>query len=586
MGAGADGKLLDWPECKAIADTIRSFATEQLLMLWQQQKARDGDPLLWGDEVEGWLVQSDYAHMCVSPCLRADELIPALTEAAKKDLGDHPPQFHQEAANFDIEHTPGKPFKDSLADFLALESHLKARRRFIRSHLRESQDYLTMTLFPRLGAREGPNVSFDRPSNGVQRSQYLADDLLSPHTRYQKFSANLRQRRGSRMALNVAIFRDSLTPWPFRDPTVNYDLSDWPEDADVTPETVKENCIYGDSMLFGGACCALQVTLQAKNVDEARRLHDQLLALSPILLALTAATPMCKGYLADTDTRWFQIEQSVDDRTLEERGTGGRTPLKPRAASNSTYISTDKTLQPEYLARDLPVNQSVKRRLLEGGMDELLATHFAWLFVRDPFIIFEEDTAALNPAETVHFDSLQTTNWQTVRFKPPPAPSTPAHGSGWRVELRVMEAQSSDRENASFVLFVVLLARVIAHVSEVNFCVPISNIDENMSLADKRDAVLHGKFHFRMQDRMGRFSVDEIVNGHLLPLVRRYLISRSDIEDWSGLEPYLEIVKQRASGALRTNARWQRDFVRSHPEYKQDSVVSERIAYDLLMATR
>ena len=32
-----------------------------------------------------------------------------------------------------------------------------------------------------------------------------------------------------------------------------------------------------------------------------------------------------------------------------------------------------------------------------------------------------------------------------------------------------------------------------------------------------------------------------------------------------------------------TMAQWMRSFVLSHPEYKQDSVVSERINYDLMM---
>lgn len=37
-----------------------------------------------------------------------------------------------------------------------------------------------------------------------------------------------------------------------------------------------------------------------------------------------------------------------------------------------------------------------------------------------------------------------------------------------------------------------------------------------------------------------------------------------------------------AAGELKTTACWIRDFVAAHPEYNKDSVVSERIAYDLL----
>lgn len=37
-------------------------------------------------------------------------------------------------------------------------------------------------------------------------------------------------------------------------------------------------------------------------------------------------------------------------------------------------------------------------------------------------------------------------------------------------------------------------------------------------------------------------------------------------------------------GSLRTAASWIRNFVRSHPAYKFDSVVSEEINYDLMVA--
>ena len=37
-------------------------------------------------------------------------------------------------------------------------------------------------------------------------------------------------------------------------------------------------------------------------------------------------------------------------------------------------------------------------------------------------------------------------------------------------------------------------------------------------------------------------------------------------------------------GDLQTPATWMRDFVRSHPSYKFDSVVSQEINYDLLKA--
>ena len=39
-----------------------------------------------------------------------------------------------------------------------------------------------------------------------------------------------------------------------------------------------------------------------------------------VKLALTAASPLWRGYIADVDARWNVIAGSVDDRTEEERG--------------------------------------------------------------------------------------------------------------------------------------------------------------------------------------------------------------------------------------------------------------------------
>jgi glutamate--cysteine ligase catalytic subunit len=90
-------------------------------------------------------------------------------------------------------------------------------------------------------------------------------------------------------------------------------------------------------MGFGMGCCCLQVTFQSCNVNEARRMYDAMVPLAPILvsvipplsnvlpdlelqLALTAASPLYRGYIADVDARWNVIAGSVDDRTPEERG--------------------------------------------------------------------------------------------------------------------------------------------------------------------------------------------------------------------------------------------------------------------------
>jgi glutamate--cysteine ligase catalytic subunit len=101
----------------------------------------------------------------------------------------------------------------------------------------------------------------------------------------------------------------------------------------------------------------------------------------------------------------------------------------------------------------------IKEKLMDGGMDDRLATHFAHLFIRDPIVIFAEDLKELDLTKTDHFENLQSTNWQHMRFKPPPA----GNDIGWRVEFRPMEIQITDFENAAFSVFIVLVTRAILH---------------------------------------------------------------------------------------------------------------------------
>ena len=68
---------------------------------------------------------------------------------------------------------------------------------------------------------------------------------------------------------------------------------------------------------------------------------------------------------------------------------------KSRYASNSTYISEDSRLRKEYLDPNLVIDPDVKQQLMNGGMDDRLATHFAHLFIRDPIVVFAEDLKEL-----------------------------------------------------------------------------------------------------------------------------------------------------------------------------------------------
>lgn len=506
----------------------------------------------------------------------------------------------------------------------------------------ESNEYpITLTTYPRLGSPDDFITPYYPPSGERLRSQFLPDEIANPHIRFPTLAANIRSRRGRKVEINVPVFRDDKTAVPFKDPTVNYDLQKWPEDEDVRNGAAKDDHIYMDAMAFGMGSCCLQITFQAKNITEGRRLYDQLSPLGPIMLALTAATPIYKGFLADTDVRWNQISRAVDDRTREELGeavgngsiseaqlTNIPQPLehdrwrvpKSRYASNSTYISQDPRLRQEYMDPDLVIDNELKQRLTDGGMDDLLATHFAHLFIRDPIVVFAEDLKELDLNKTDHFENLQSTNWQHMRFKPPPHDKD----TGWRVEFRPMEIQITDFENAAFAIFIVLITRAILSF-DLNFYIPIPLTTANMETAHARNAVLEQKFHFRndplpprplktngasgtttpanapsrpptptgpVEDEHSLMTIDEIINGQsgegfpgLIPLVESYLNSVNvDVETRCDLARYLDLISKRASGKLWTGARWIRHFVRGHEEYKFDSVVSETINYDLIKA--
>ncbi|MGH0178516.1 UNVERIFIED_CONTAM: hypothetical protein FKN15_077646 [Acipenser sinensis] len=85
-------------------------------------------------------------------------------------------------------------------------------------------------------------------------------------------------------------------------------------------------------------------------------------------------------------------------------------------------------------------------------------------------------------------------------------------------------------------------------------------------------------------------SIDTIINGKegvfhgLIPILNCYLENMEvDVETRCTILNYFKLIKKRASGELMTMAQWMREFVANHPEYKQDSVITDKINYDLIV---
>jgi glutamate--cysteine ligase catalytic subunit len=239
------------------------------------------------------------------------------------------------------------------------------------------------------------------------------------------------------------------------------------------------------------------------------------------MLALTASSPFWHGKIAATDVRWDVISQSVDDRTDVERGVAdngsggsGGGDSSTSASGNGTkrvrksrYDSIDSYLgdseyshyKREYDDVDLEIDDDSYATLRAAGVDETLARHVAHLFIRDPLVIYDGNVEEVDDeTSSDHFENIQSTNWQSVRFKPPPA----AGGIGWRVEFRTMELQLTDFENAAFTVFIALLSRAILFFN-VNLYIPISKVDENMRAAHRMDAVNRERFHWRSCTSLG-----------------------------------------------------------------------------------
>ena len=298
--------------------------------------------------------------------------------------------FQHEIGRFNLETIPESPWELSPEDFLDVEANMRFRRDLIDATLGSERGYFTIGNFPRLGAGDGPLPEYDPLEGSFQHSHFLKDDAV--HLSHLELVANIRRRRGKTVNINVPIFRDEKTQWPFLDPTVSSNAHRWLDE----PSHPRKNHIYADSMLFAHGSCSLQVTVQAADLNQARILHDQLIPLGPIMLALTAATPLFKGYVADTDTRWLALQEGCDDRTAAELETGkqGIPQLKPRCASNSAYIS--QSAHQSYQDPNLVINPVIKQRFLAGGMDDLLVTYFANIFVWDHL--------AVTGGDQYHFD--------------------------------------------------------------------------------------------------------------------------------------------------------------------------------------
>jgi len=601
---------MEWEDMAVWQEHVRKHGVQQFVRLYNKLKDERGRTLKWGDEVEYIIVKLDHAAKAARVSLRADELLGKLIvpeEKMKEEVADHGSSsvelrslWRPEYASYMVEGTPGGPYGGATNYFNTVEHNMRVRRKELEDLLEEDEICVSISAFPRLGCpgftvpptAPHPDTSFTRSLFWPSEATFLG------HPRFARLSENIRKRRGEKVAINLPVFKDVNTPSPFTE-----DLAALGDDGS-SAAAAKPDHVYMDAMGFGMGLCCLQLTFQAESMSEARELYDQLAPLCPIMLALTASSPAHRGILVDRDCRWDVISASVDDRTRVERGLEGegRTIPKSRYDSIDSFLSACCNKWPGYNDLEVLYDPKIYQQLVEGGVDHLMAQHVAHLFIRDSVSLFTnkvDEEGKYSEDDYDHFENIQSTNWQTMRFKPPP----PGDAIGWRVEFRPCELQISDFENAAVCCFVVLLTRAILSF-RWNLLMPISKIDENMKRAQERDAVINQRFWWRKdiftacsddtkEPVLEEMSVDEILNGipgsdyqGLIALVRDYLRGQDDIEadTMCTLSNYWQLLSQRASGKLHTNAHWMRKFIREHASYKGDSLVPEEANYDLMVA--
>lgn len=570
MGLLTVGEPLNWTETKKNSDFIRRKGIQQFIKLYHTFLHRDNDPLKYGDEVEYSLIKFDHKQKRVYLLLKAEKILPELIQGKSNKLASWTPEF----TNYMIEGIPGRPYEQDLDCILDIEDNMKLRRKQAQSVLESNESLMTFSTFPLIAA---PKFTWPHTPNNQIETFFSTDFVFKSHPRFLTVAKNVRERHNSEPCIFIPIFIDKNTPQPFID-----DLSAYESD-DLKLPRIEDNITID---ILGGSCACLQVTFQAKNLDQARFLYDQLAPFTPIILALSAASPIWRGFLCDIDCRWKVLSDMLDDRTSEEMH---RIP-KSRFNSLDCYLTEEGSL---YNDIQIIKDEDYYTTLIESGVDHLIAQHVSHLFIRDPIVVYRQDLNNDDENNIDQWENIQSTNWQSLRFKPPPKCDIKST-IGWRVEFRTCELQITDFENAAFAAFLTLLVKIIVKY-KLNFLLPISKIDENMKRAVKRDACVNEKFFFRANlndtsDVFREMSINEIINGSesfqgVIPLMKDFL--NEEVENMSEkasfkLKSYLDVIAGKANGSVKTTASWMRSFVQSHEKYNFDSIVSNEIAYDLI----
>lgn len=543
MGFLKEDKILTWNEMEPYLSRYKSMGISQFIDLYYKYKSNTKDDFVWGYEMEYSLVTKDENNN-FKLLLKADQII----QQSNNDF------WKPEYANWMLESTPVIPFSNDLLNLLLIEKHLINEINLIKKQLGDNEYVVMLSHYPLLGCKVNP--FFPQPiklCNNFSLSNTIPDNIINPHIRFRTLTQNIRERRGEKVKIEIPI------------------------DIDKNTSIINDN-IEMDCMAYGMGSCCLQLTVQLSGLPDALYLYDQFAVLSPILLALSASSPIYQGCVSSHDTRWSVIEQSVDDRNKKEHIS------KSRYSSISTYLCEDSK---KYNDIELEYNKEDYQLLKQNGIPKILAKHIAHLFIRDPIIMYQNDVERLTQEIPDNYDfflNINSSNWNNVRLKPPLSKE-----DSWKLEIRVFDIQQSIFRNTALMVFTILLVRTISFYN-LYLYTPLSKVDENFQKSiDKEGIDKYYYFRTNIEDKNSmdiyrKMTINEIINGEngLIQYIYKYLQERKLEEYIPEINKYLHYIIELSSGLKNTEAKNVRDFVKHHPDYYQDSKINQVILNDLI----
>jgi hypothetical protein len=405
---------------------------------------------------------------------------------------------------------PKFPF--NLNEMALVEGNMKNLYLYMNKYLGEKSNFLSISSFPKLGDKtegnfyvlektKSTNVTdanqnitinslseeyfqkMDVSGNPYSQSVYIDDVIINTHPRFGTLTKNIRTRRGSKVDIKIPMLIDEKTN---------------------TEEGPYPGYIHMDAMAFGMGSTSLQVTVGTCSLNSTCFVYDQFIPICPILLALSSSSPIFKGKLSAYDNRFDIISQSVDDRTEDERN-----PQSPNYVCKSRYSPAYSYISENVYTQDFHnddckfnINESYLKRMIEAGVPKRLAQHLCNLFSRDPLLIFENKIKNFDPKDRSHFENFNSTNWNSLRFKPPKEED---QDECFKVEIRPCELQLTPFENSAIIGFVMSLF-LSFNQFDVNFIMPISLVNENFKRAYQKDSITSQKFYWRINGIDSKFN--------------------------------------------------------------------------------